>query len=353
MLTVPVTLGLCAAALLSHPGSGGDQQAGAASKLKSTATSSTLKPQGAGLYVRGNIGPRTQPAIDHVFVNTSWASIEPSPGQFNWSSIDAAVNNPRVHGIRLRISSGTAAPSWVKSQTGTVAVQHNNPRNGVHESGQVPKYWTDTYLNDYNDLMKAVAARYDNNPKVLDVVMSAPMTFTDEPFIKGARGTNTLGALYAAGDNQANEQKAFTVAMADAMAAFQKTRISLATADQWQIPDGSSDHINRSWTDERSLLNDFRSKYGDKLVLQDNGVDPSKANATGSTGSTATAGSMWSYFKALSQPKGGQKGGPASDATALDTALQFGLSFMEHATWGDLSDAQAAHYDSALKANAQ
>lgn len=313
------------------------------------ATAATLKPVPTGLYVRNGIPATAQPAISHTFLNVQWSDLEPSRGQFNWAPIDNVINDPRVEGARIRLFSGDDAPGWVKNDAGPCVNVTLRTMTGC-----VPRYWQDAYLDDYQAFMQALADRYDGNPKILDVLNSACMTINDEPFIKG--DGNTGANLYAAGDNDANEHKCMTRSMTDQMAAFTHTRVSISGHLVWQIP--SSGGMSRSWPEERDILNQWRDTYGAKFIPQDNGVGPGKVSCDQSNPTTQNADEFWCWMKAVAPPKGGQMGcvGGASNTDCtqqqvLDLAVQFGLCYMEHAAWGELSDAQAASYESKLAAN--
>lgn len=309
---------------------------------------SITKPVGAGLYVLDTLN-NVQPAIDHVFVNVTWSSLEPTRGNFNgagWGTIQAALANPRAK-LRLRILAGASAPTWLNSVSGP-CVQVTSQAKG--NSGCVPRFWTDAYLAEYQKLMQEVARRYDANPRVLDVVVSGPSTLTAEPFIIGGKAAGA--ALFSAGLNQTTFTYALQRSLAIHAAAFPNTRMSLATHMAWQIPVQGG--ITSSWPAERSILQQFRATYGTRLVLQNNGL----ANQTCSgTPSPDTATSLYCYLKAVGQPMGFQQGcggkvSTCSQVAVLDADLALGGGFLEHARFSGLTATQAQYFDTALKHDA-
>ncbi|HET8709657.1 MAG TPA: Ig-like domain-containing protein, partial [Candidatus Saccharimonadales bacterium] len=310
---------------------------------------SGLKPPDTGLEVTstGQAGG----VIDTVALPVNWSDLEPTRGSFSgagWGAIDSAIKNSNINQLKLRIEAGKFAPSWLNSVSGscvTVTLGHNN------ESGCVPRYWTSAYLNEYKGLMQEIARRYDNEPKVRVVINAACMTINAEPFIKG--GTSAGAALAKAGDSDAGEHTCMNTSMADMMAAFQHTRISVAGHVAWQIP--VSGGLNNSWPEEHDILQQWRSQYGEKFIFQDNGLSTSKATCSQSSPTPANASGMWCYMKAISAPKGAQQGcgtGTGCDQIneVLAPALKYNLCFVEHSNW-NLSASQAASYDKQLADN--
>jgi hypothetical protein len=140
--------------------------------------------------------------------------------------------------------------------------------------------------------------------------------------------------------------------------AFRSTRISLATHQVWQVvvgPEGHPSGMRPSWPEERALLNGLRSRYGAKLVVQNNGLGGNEGCRGGEP--LATAGSMWCWLATLPPPKGFQTEGnrklEARGFVVLDAvrrAIDMGGCFVEHNEFGD-DPAAAAELDRRLKAN--
>lgn len=308
-------------------------------------SSSTLKPMGAGLYIRDQMSP-TQPFIDHAFLNIDWVALEPTRGSFTgtgWSTIDTFLtNNPSVK-LRLRIKAGSGSPSYLNAISGQ-CVNITTPDN---ESGCIPRFWRDPFMAEYTRLMTEVARRYEANPRVLDVVNGACGTLSAEPFILG--GTSAGAALSNAGLDKAGHEKCLVQSTAMLNEKFKTTRISLATHGVWQIavPGG----IARDWPAERTLLQQLRGIYGEKLVLQNNGL----ANQTcTSVPSPDQAGDLYCYMRAIAIPKGfqqgcGQKVADCNSAQVAEYGLNLGGCFLEHANFREMTNAQSI--DARLKAN--
>ena len=332
------------------------------SRPTSTAPSQgrTLKPVGAGLYVfyTGQPQPSFQaPAIDHAVIGSTWADFEPRPGVFKgpgWDLVAAALRDRPDYKFRLRILAGRNAPDWVKRLDGG-CVQIEEPANQIPAC--VPRFWTKAYLEAYKGLMVEVARRYDREPQILDVVNSACTTTWAEPFIRTGWNRSANLALWRAGLNQESDRHCFERSMQVMNQAFRTTRISLATHLVWQIVVGpsSASGMRPSWPKERALLNQLRSRYGAKLVVQNNGLGGNEGCRPGQPLQTAT--SMWCWLASAPPPKGFQTEGPIkldrsgfSIVDPVRRAIDMGGCYVEHNKFGG-NPAAVTKLDRQLKAN--
>jgi hypothetical protein len=317
----------------------------------------TLKPVGAGLYYTGEPQPGFQ-AVDHAVVGGPWADFEPRPGDYSgpgWDRVAAALRGQPTYKFRLRIMAGRLAPDWAKRLSGS-CVPIEAPAAQIPAC--VPRFWTDAFLDVYERLMVEVARRYDREPRILDVVNSACTTTWAEPFIRTGRNRTANVALWNAGLNQASDRRCFERSMEIMDGAFRSTRISLATHLAWQLvvgPDGAPSGMRPSWPEERTLLNELRSQYGAKLVVQNNGLGGNEGCRGGEP--LESASSMWCWLASLPPPKGFQtEGGRKLRARgfivedAARRAIAMRGCFVEHNEFGD-DPAVAAELDRQLKAN--
>ena len=318
--------------------------------------SARLKPYGAGLYYTGEPQPGFQ-AVDHAVIGGSWADFEPRPGDFSgpgWDRVAAALRDKPGYKFRLRIQAGRSAPDWAK-QVGGSCVPVEAPATRIPAC--VPRFWTDEFLEAYARLMAEVARRYDREPRILDVVNSACTTTWAEPFIRTGRNRRANLALWEAGLNPASDRHCLERSMEIMDEAFRSTRISLATHLAWQLVVGpeAPSGMRPSWAEERALLNQFRSRYGAKLVVQNNGLGGNEGCRGGQP--LATASSMWCWLAALPAPKGFQTEGGRKlkargfvVADAIGRAIEMRGCFVEHNEFG-ADPAAAGELDRKLKAN--
>jgi hypothetical protein len=316
-----------------------------------------LKPVGAGLYFTEDPQPGFQ-SIDHAVIGGPWADFEPRPGDFSgpgWERLDAALRDQPGFRFRLRIMAGREAPDWAK-QLGGSCVPVEAPESQLPSC--VPRFWTDDFLDAYGRLMAEVARRYDREPRILDVVNSACMTTWAEPFIRTGRNRTANLALWDGGLNQTSDRHCFERSMQAMDRAFRSTRISLATHRVWQVvvgPDDAPSGMRPSWPEERALLNELRSRYGAKLVVQNNGLGGDEGCRGGEP--LADASSMWCWLASLPPPKGFQTEGTRkleNRGFAVIDAVRRGIAmrgcFVENNQFGD-DPAAAAELDRQLKAN--
>ena len=327
-----------------------------------------LKRLGAGLYLTS--GPSTtMPFINHVVLGVAWAALEPQDQDFRgsgWHEIHKVLANHPHLKVRLRIMAGRFAPAFVKqlggpplsgsdrdcSEEGGIAIVQ--PANGI--SSCVPYFWEDSVLRQYRQLMQEVARRLDGDPQVLDVVNSACMTNWAEPFIRSGSDVASNTRLWNAGLNETTDRHCLERSMEIHDRLFHRTRISLATHQQWQIivdPTKDADGVAPSWNKERELLESFLATYGRKVILQNNGL----GGEEGCAPSTPVNASLFCWMADRVQRKGFQLEGDrhlADSGTTVDDAvaraLEMGACFVEHNQFGT-DPTLAERYDDQLKDN--
>lgn len=275
-----------------------------------------LKPPNYGFMLKGRLTTGQGWPVDCLFVNVGWNQLEPSPGNFNgpgWATINTALGlNPR--GVRLRLYAGIFAPSWLDNISGP-SVFVDLPREGAG-SGQVPRFWEDAYWPRYRSFMAEVARRYETNPRVRDVVVSGAMTVNAEPTIRAGDDTASNTRLWNAGLNETTDRAAQRNALDVHADLFPTTRFSFAPHTTWQVIDGTTDHMTLSWPKLRDLLNEFRDRYGKRLVVQNQG--PGLAiPASIATTTRQAAGDLWEWLKADNGPLGYQAGFKGDDPTTV------------------------------------
>ena len=105
----------------------------------------------------------------------SWANLEPSEGDYQWDIIDNWITaqmaqGKQALGIGIVIYNGRKnlgnpsdpplrVPEWVFSQKGA---------RKIYCSGglEIPRYWDSILQAEYEDFVTALAARYDNDPRI-------------------------------------------------------------------------------------------------------------------------------------------------------------------------------------------
>ncbi len=139
-----------------------------------------------GIYVFldwRNTSPAQYPYVVGGQQNFQWNSIETTQqGVYNWQPVDSWITAEASLGkpVGLRFNSydgiccgGAWMPEWYMlrypSGNGFVTCQYQG------HTYQIPKYWSSSYLQAWSSFIHAAAARYDNDPRVAWVEISAGM----------------------------------------------------------------------------------------------------------------------------------------------------------------------------------
>jgi len=104
-----------------------------------------------------------KPFVDGFLVRVAWADLEPSPGVFDWSLLDAQIQQCQSAGKRvaLGVVQGSGTPSWLASQ-GAAMVHYQfagNPRS-------IALAWDPVYLQRWQQFVAALGARYQNEATI-------------------------------------------------------------------------------------------------------------------------------------------------------------------------------------------
>jgi len=132
------------------------------------------------------------PAFAGIVVNQTWSQLEPSQGQFDFTTLDASLAAVSAYNtqhpdaplaVRLRVFAAYAAPEWAKTLDGSpITVPANPPSN---TGGTLGQWWKPGYRAAWAGLQQALASRYDTNPVLHEVAVSSCSSLTAEPFVIG------------------------------------------------------------------------------------------------------------------------------------------------------------------------
>lgn len=312
----------------------------------------SLKPALRGLvttdpaYVAGNI-----PYAEFASTKPRWKDYNPSPDVFNFSAIDTMLAKYPNLKFRLRFMAGIHAPDWAKVRSGGAV--HHDPNTGTGGTGEVPRFWTENYYQDYMTFMAAVADHFEDNPQVVEITNSLTTTVYAEPFILNADPA-TVTRYWNAGYRFPAVQTNLMRSMHGMMDLFPTTRISLAGHGKWErIIDGK---MNYDWPSERAVFNELINTYGPRLVLDDHGLDD--GDAIGVPQPSDTAATWYNYMAGCEdteQTYGWQftmKAG-SNKTTAADMGVTMGACFEEFAGFNDIPEPKRRQIHDALLANAE
>ncbi|MFF0722441.1 hypothetical protein [Micromonospora sp. NPDC003816] len=271
----------------------------------STPTAVTLKPPLSGLVDRAE--PATgayAPVVDSFVIRVNWSDLQPQQqagtdhgGALDTTAIDLAVTAANAAGMhaRLRVVGGIHAPDWAKTLGGASPIPWYT--SGTL-AGTIGAFWTSEYGTAYQNLQDRLAARYDDEPRIRDVVIARCTTEFAEPYIRqtGQLSLNRPG-LEAAGYTGAADDQCHRDEI-DAHDVWEQTRSYLAFNPYQRINEVTwTGSVDMPYT--RQMIDYCRTSLGARCVLGNNSMYPDRPN---------NYYAMWAYIAG--------KGGPISYQTA-------------------------------------
>jgi hypothetical protein len=167
------------------------------------------------------------PAFGGLVVNQTWLQLEPEPGTFDFSVLDASLAAVAAYnatdagvplGVRLRVFGAYAAPAWAKTLDGAAITTTDS---GTNAPATVGRWWGPNTRAAWAALQAALAARYDGNQVLLEVAVSSCAASTAEPMVID---TDTLKAAQAVGYTTSYEHDCLVGAFSD-YAGWKRTAI--------------------------------------------------------------------------------------------------------------------------------
>ncbi|HTT82419.1 MAG TPA: hypothetical protein VMF67_02965 [Rhizomicrobium sp.] len=163
------------------------------------------------------------PYINGIMVSALWYQIEPSPGTYDWSLVDAEVNAAVASGkyISIGVTAGMYTPTWLYSAPYNVPYgnfmwgAHSGTRKHACEPVTVPVPWDSNYLQAYGTMIQALSNHLQSIQGAYNLVtrvkLTGANTATDElhlAYCSDTEGPQTWQALgytpnlmYAAGQS--------------------------------------------------------------------------------------------------------------------------------------------------------
>lgn len=121
------------------------------------------------------------PGVDGLVLVISWSAIEPSMGQYQWSTLDSWMQEAVSAGkkIDLSITAGSGTPAWLfqPAPAGAGAKPLNftvSPHTGATgkcDSETIAVPWDSAFLNQWDAMLAAVAAHLTSTGTYGDVVL--------------------------------------------------------------------------------------------------------------------------------------------------------------------------------------
>ena len=288
-----------------------------------------MKPLLTGLLNRnGPPSPDTARYVDNYVIHVLWKDLQPSAGgALDTKALDRALDEARDRGARtkLRVLAGVEAPGWAKRLTGS-PVRMKDPTTG--RAATIPRFWRGKFGAAYEELHEKLAARYDNDPALAEVVISRCTLFFAEPFVRQTALKVNRSALLKAGYTRAKDKDCHREQI-DAHKVWARTRSGLAfNPAQFVTASGGRD-VGDKFT--VNMMERCRAELGSRCILENMSIRSPIASLDGNS-QVKHYRKMYRAMKAQPTPVAFQTAAPARLGNCegtLDWAVDMGASYVE------------------------
>jgi hypothetical protein len=171
----------------------------------------------------------SRPYVSGVSIRTTWESVEPAEGQFDWSYIDAQLATAEAAGkqVILRVMAGIYTPRWVyDAGAESIDLTGQNRNSSLFGQGfRIPLPWDAVLLDRWDGLVSALGERYGGREAIYAVSMAGPTGLTSEMILPQGEE-----AWAAAGYTDDKLIAAWTTTIDAYASAFPRTPLSLAVS---------------------------------------------------------------------------------------------------------------------------
>ena len=310
-------------------------------------------------------------AVQAVVIKVDWKDLQNEKGELTPQTPDAYIawadRMNKTYGLhirfKLRIVPGVEAPDYVKKAVGTFILTNAGYENVAGLQGRdsnCVKFWKPEFMPYWEDFQKKLAAKYDGNEFIAEIVNSATSTATGESLIRAvanAGGGLTRKQSYIAAGYTIDADYKAVLASIDVMSKYWKrTNCGMAITIWENI---SSSKVTKDITKSQSVAEYLCKTFGSRAVLGNNGLGTNGWQAGGDDLQLA------SYFQSLQKTYNNgiyyQTAAPGSMITTmkgvLDLGLQYGCSLVELPQPPDkllttISNADLTVYNGKFTANA-
>lgn len=296
-----------------------------------------------------------KPLVQGFVIQVLWKDVQPTgPDSFDTSAIDQQLAFAKAHdlAVRMRVYAGYNSPAWVLQQAGSVTWQGTANDAGPN-TYPVPVFWGSTFQTLFQQFDAKLAARYDADPQLREVVPGMCTTNFAEPFQRQFSEKANVAAASAKGYTDASDQACLRRTVTMFQQDWRTTNMAMAfNPYQSLAKKGANDKdeatAQASVQVPEQIARFCVSTLGPRCVLGNNSLK------AGSRGKAYDA--LYSMLQGLHQPLYIQTASNAKIQdwqTALDSAVQLGALSVElpdgYQNW---DKATLQSYDARLQANA-
>jgi len=228
------------------------------------------KPPLRGLVSLNGLPPAGwEDVVKFAVLGVKWQEIEPAPGQYRFEKIDRFLDEAgkRHIGVYLRMFAGRSSPDWLGKSAGTVSM--NDRFDSI--KADVVKWWAPEAGKAYAALQKALAARYDRDPRFIAITISRCSSIWAEPMMRQLNDKPTRDALWNAG-LRADTDKALQIDAVKMHAEIWKETYSTLALNPYQEIEDSATGWKQNPDFTIELIREARRILGDRLLVQNNSL---------------------------------------------------------------------------------
>ena len=246
-------------------------------------------------------------AIKGILLGQDWRSLEPSEGNYNWTTLEGdlqkMINAGKAVSLNI-MDTGARTPDWVKNISGVQLFSFydiNKYQSAYCQKLTLPIYWDSTFLQKRKEFINALAAHISQKfgSNIVKGVMVSPFaSINNDWFIP-----HTVGAGACGTENDIQEWQALGYSNSKMLGAAEETINDWAAAfpnAALKLPIGLSLEVGGSSTDlAEAVVNWAYSQYPARFYAQMNGLSAQIPTATDLKVANATPGTANYIMKLL------------------------------------------------------
>lgn len=266
--------------------------------LTSTPEGNTLTPAIVGLLSRQGVPPAAYRAAEGGYDvqgthddqgnndggDVSWAELQPVAGGpiASNNAIDQAItdvdawnaaNPAHPELLKVRIVVGIHSPAWALNLGGP-CFQVTDPNSNV--SACCPRFWTSAFTAAYYQFEAELAAKYDGNAAIGEIVMAKNTTVYNESLIRQTASPATVAALMAAGYTTALDEQEQLQDIVSLGTYWKHTHVGFAFNPYQTASPNTEDE---AFTEK--MITTGRNALGAQLVIENNSLREGYLAGTG------------------------------------------------------------------------
>ncbi|GAA1904941.1 hypothetical protein [Lapillicoccus jejuensis] len=149
-----------------------------------------------------------KPLVQGFVIQVLWKDVQPTgPDSFDTSKIDQQLAFAKAHdlAVRMRVYAGYNSPAWVLQSAGSVTWQ-GTANDAGPTSYPVPVFWGSRFQQLFQQFDAKLAAKYDGDPQLRELVPGMCITNFAEPFQRQFSEKANVASASGKGYSDATDQ---------------------------------------------------------------------------------------------------------------------------------------------------